>query len=206
MDLILEQLAEVVSYDSATIMWRIEGVLRIIACRGFRDPTTRAGHALRPPRERADRAADERGRARSCCEDVLTEPTFYTDPGDCTRAWIGVPLIVRDQMHRRADAGQVRGRLLRRRGRADGDGLRQPGGHRPGERPPLRPQPRSGGAGRAQPAGPRTARLHLADAVQHGAERRSRRGHVRGQARPRPRCRSAACRRRRTPRSRTCGR
>ena len=40
MDLILEQLAEVVPYDSATIMWRIEGVLRVIACRGFRDPAS----------------------------------------------------------------------------------------------------------------------------------------------------------------------
>ncbi len=96
MDLILEQLAEVVSYDSATIMWRIEGVLRIIACRGFRDPTTVLGTRFDP------RVNDLTARLMNEAEpivlqDVLTEPTFYSDPGDCTRAWIGVPLIVRDQ-------------------------------------------------------------------------------------------------------------
>ena len=95
MDLILEQLAEVIGYDSATIMWMVEGVLRIIACRGFRDPSTVLGSRF-DPRENVLTARLISEAQPIVLQDVLEEPTFYTDPGDCTRAWIGVPLIVRD--------------------------------------------------------------------------------------------------------------
>ena len=96
LDLILEQLAEVVAYDSATIMWRVEGVLRVIACRGFRDPATVLGTRF-DPSTNALTARLVNEAQPVVLADVLDEPTFVTDPGDCTRSWIGVPLVVRDK-------------------------------------------------------------------------------------------------------------
>ncbi len=96
MDLILEQLAEVVPYDSASIMWRIQGVLRVIAERGHGD-TTRVMGARYDPDENSLTRRLLTGGAPVVLADVRDEPDFDLQPDDGTRSWIGVPLIVRDE-------------------------------------------------------------------------------------------------------------
>ncbi|HMA34175.1 MAG TPA: histidine kinase [Chloroflexia bacterium] len=96
MDLILEQLAEVVRYDSATIMWRIAGVLRIIACRGFGDPATVLGARFDPEQNPLTRRLMSEA-SPIVIADVHREPSFDHQRGHLTRSWIGVPLRVRDE-------------------------------------------------------------------------------------------------------------
>jgi signal transduction histidine kinase len=97
MDLILEQLAEVVPYDSATIMWRIQGVLRVIACRGFRDPATVLGARFDPEKNPlTHRLLNEDGPI--VLRDVGHEPYFDYQRDTVTRSWIGVPLHVREEV------------------------------------------------------------------------------------------------------------
>jgi signal transduction histidine kinase len=97
MDLILEQLAEVVPYDSATIMWRIQGVLRVIACRGFRDPAAVLGARFDPEKNPlTHRLLNEDGPI--VLPDVDHEPSFDYQRDTVTRSWIGVPLRVREEV------------------------------------------------------------------------------------------------------------
>ena len=96
MDLILEQLAEVVAYDSASIMWRIQGVLRVIAERGHGD-TQRVMGARYDPNLNSLTRRLLTGGAPIVLDDVRDEPAFDLQPDDGTRSWIGVPLIVRDE-------------------------------------------------------------------------------------------------------------
>lgn len=97
MNLILEQLAEVVPYDSATIMWRIEGVLRIIACRGFPDPAKVLGARFDPLQNRLTHLLLSEA-SPIVLNDVSDEPSFDHQRGALARSWIGVPLIVRDEI------------------------------------------------------------------------------------------------------------
>ena len=95
--LILEQLAEVVSYDRATIQMLFDGTLRIIAAQGFDDPAEVLGSRFDP---RQNALADRliAGRRPVLLADVSTEPSFVAGPGDPTKSWVGVPLIVRDEV------------------------------------------------------------------------------------------------------------
>jgi signal transduction histidine kinase len=97
MDLILEQLAEVVPYDSASIMWRIEGVLRIIACRGFSEPSRVLGARFDPEQNPLTRRLMT-DFSPIVLRDAQTEPAFDHQRDHLTRSWIGVPLKVRDQI------------------------------------------------------------------------------------------------------------
>jgi signal transduction histidine kinase len=96
MDLILEQLSEVVPYDSASIMWRIQGVLRVIANRGAVDSDMAVGARFDPAENVLTRRLLTE-RSPIVIADVRGEPAFELLPDDKTRSWIGVPLIVRDE-------------------------------------------------------------------------------------------------------------
>src|SRR5438477_5016729 len=95
--LILEQLAEVVDYDRAAILMLFEGALSIIAGRGFAHPETVVGQRFDPQQNALTRRLVE-GRQPIILEDVAGEPGFVADPDDPTRSWIGVPLMVRDEI------------------------------------------------------------------------------------------------------------
>lgn len=95
--LILEQLAEVVSYDRATIQLLFGSKLRIIAAEGFNEGETVLGVAFDP----SENALTRRllgGEAPIVLPDVREEPAFVADDGDPTRSWIGVPLMVRNEV------------------------------------------------------------------------------------------------------------
>ena len=95
--LILEQLAEVVDYDRASILMLFEGSLRIIAGRGFSRPDSVVGLRFDPRQNALTRRLIE-GKQPVVLEDVRNEPAFIADPDDPTRSWIGVPLMVRDEV------------------------------------------------------------------------------------------------------------
>jgi signal transduction histidine kinase len=97
LDLILEQLAEVVDYDRASIMMLFDGTLRIIAGRGFSHPDNLGEMRFDPRQNSLTRRLIESKQA-VVLPDVCEEPGFVADPGDPTRSWIGVPLIVRDEV------------------------------------------------------------------------------------------------------------
>lgn len=97
LSLILEQLAEVVSYDRATIQLIFGNKLRIIAAEGFNDQETVLGVAFDPTENSLTRRLLD-GEAPIVLPDVREEPAFVTDDGDPTRSWIGVPLMVRSEV------------------------------------------------------------------------------------------------------------
>ena len=95
--LILEQLAEVVSYDRATIQMVFGTKLRIIAAEGFNEPAKVIGTAFDPAENLLTRRLLN-GEAPIVLPDVKQEPAFVADDGDPTRSWIGVPLMVREEV------------------------------------------------------------------------------------------------------------
>ncbi len=94
LSLILEQLAEVVQYDRASVQMLIEGRLRIIAGRGFVHPDAVLGISFDPLENPLTRRLLDGGEP-VVLVDVGAEPGYVADPGDPTRAWIGVPLVAR---------------------------------------------------------------------------------------------------------------
>ncbi len=97
LSLILEQLAEVVQYDRASVQMVIEGRLHIIAGRGFMHPDEVLGLSFDPRENSLTRRMLDDG-APIVLADVGDEPAFVADPGDPTRAWIGVPLVARGEV------------------------------------------------------------------------------------------------------------
>lgn len=97
LELILEQLAEVVSYDRASIMMLFGGRLRIIAGKGFARPEEIIGLTFDPDQNALTRRMLH-GEPPVVLQDVRNEPGFVAGPDDPTRSWIGVPLMVRDQL------------------------------------------------------------------------------------------------------------
>lgn len=94
--LILEQLAEVVQYDRASLGLLFDGRLLIKAGKGFSDPEQVLGRMFDPRSNTLTRRLLDGG-APIVLQDVRTEPGFVSDPDDATRSWIGVPLMVRDE-------------------------------------------------------------------------------------------------------------
>jgi NtrC-family two-component system sensor histidine kinase KinB len=94
-DVILEQLARVVHYDSSLIFLQQDGELRPVAYRGFKDPETvlllsfdwaEEDLAMRVMRDRQTAVVD----------DVQQSPGWRaTAAAECVRGWIGAPLITK---------------------------------------------------------------------------------------------------------------
>ncbi|MEO8284834.1 MAG: histidine kinase [Chloroflexota bacterium] len=95
--LILEQLAEVVQYDRATIQLLYDSNLRIIAAKGFRENQQVVGHSF-DPRENELTRRLLGGEAPIVLPDVGVEPSYIAEDGDPTRSWIGVPLQFRNEV------------------------------------------------------------------------------------------------------------
>jgi signal transduction histidine kinase len=97
LSLILEQLAEVVQYDRASILMLIDGQLKIIAGKGFDHPDEVVGVTFDPRDNALTRRLIADGKPIVLL-DVRNEPGFVTNPGDLTQSWIGVPLMVRNRV------------------------------------------------------------------------------------------------------------
>jgi signal transduction histidine kinase len=97
LSLILEQLAEVVDFDRASIQLLFDGQLRIIAGKGFAHPENVLGLTF-DPRQNDLTGRMLEGETPIVLEDVRDEPGFVADQDDPTRSWIGVPLKVRNEV------------------------------------------------------------------------------------------------------------
>jgi signal transduction histidine kinase len=95
--LILEQLAEVVQYDRASIMLLFEGHLRIIAAKGFDEMDQVIGHNFNPRENELTRRLIE-GEAPIVFQDVTAEPHYMSDANEPMHSWIGVPLLFRHEV------------------------------------------------------------------------------------------------------------
>ncbi len=97
LSLILEQLAEVVNYDRASIQLLFGRKLTIIAAQGFREPNDVLGIGFDPTENALTRRLLN-GDAPIVLEDVHEEPAFVAGTNDPTRSWIGVPLMSRNEV------------------------------------------------------------------------------------------------------------
>jgi NtrC-family two-component system sensor histidine kinase KinB len=96
--LILEQLARVLGYDSASILLREGGRLRVAAARGYKDPAAvlkltfdaRAGHAAQVVRDKRCLVIPDVSNASGWVAIGLPD----SDP---IHSWIGAPLVVKDE-------------------------------------------------------------------------------------------------------------
>jgi len=97
----LEQLAQVVSYDTASIMLLEGNNLVVAACRGFSDPTALLGTVITPHEVNTAYLVLTEQRTRMIA-DVQQESEWghmreHLPEVQAIRAWIGAPLIVRDR-------------------------------------------------------------------------------------------------------------
>jgi len=96
--LILEQLAQVIEYDSSAVLLLDDGRFKVTAGRGFPDLEA----ALRLSFSAAEdnlASAVMRARRPLIVEDVQNDPRWQLDPQVThIRGWIGAPLIVRDRV------------------------------------------------------------------------------------------------------------
>jgi len=95
LELILEHLARLVSYDSASILLLEDDRLRVVAARGFADPGPLLGLSFDAQRGAAARVVRE----KRCLvlQDVSESPEWAPlglPESQLIRSWIGVPLIV----------------------------------------------------------------------------------------------------------------
>jgi len=96
LQLLLEQLARVVAYDSASVMLLEGDELQLVAQRGFRAVTqqltisgNQLGHVRRVLHQRQ----------AVIIADTQAEPSWYFVPGgEYIRCWMGVPLIAKDRV------------------------------------------------------------------------------------------------------------
>ena len=95
---ILEQLARVVPYDSATVQLLRDGYLEIVGGRGFREPEAVIGLKFPVAGHNLNMAVVV-GRKPVILSDARAAyPDFQEPPHNHIRSWLGLPLIVRDQV------------------------------------------------------------------------------------------------------------
>jgi PAS domain S-box-containing protein len=102
LDLILQQIEQVVPYDTASVQRLHEKELEIVACRGFENPGEVLGLRF-PLTTKFPNLGVIENKASSAIEDVtLTYPHFDGEADTYSsghiRSWLGVPLIVKDQV------------------------------------------------------------------------------------------------------------
>lgn len=97
-DVILEQLARVIHYDSASILLQQGNSLRVAAARGFDDPDTVLGHSFDWTEESLDFRA-MRQRQAIVVDDVRQDPGWQvSDYAQHIRGWIGAPLMTQEEV------------------------------------------------------------------------------------------------------------
>jgi len=97
---ILEQLAEVVPYDSASILLLTDGRMEMRAGRGFADPDAIKENSCRINLQDSELFREmSHTRLPIVLDDVWEDKRFILVPGsEQIRSWIGVPLIAQDQV------------------------------------------------------------------------------------------------------------
>ncbi|MFZ5920324.1 MAG: diguanylate cyclase [Chloroflexota bacterium] len=104
-ELILQQLARVVPYDSASVMLWFEerpgsgeGYLEIVGGRGWADPSVVIGMRFQVPGDNPNTIVIRERQPYILTSAALVHSEFHKKPHDHIQSWLGVPLIVGDRM------------------------------------------------------------------------------------------------------------
>jgi len=97
-DLILDQLARVLSYDSASVQLLRGGFLEIVGGRGWLDPDVVLGKRFEVPGENPNSKVIRERRAIILGDAPLAYALFREEPHSHIRSWLGVPLIAQNQV------------------------------------------------------------------------------------------------------------
>ncbi len=97
-NLILDQLQLVVPHDSASVQLLRDGALEVVGGRGWPDPTTVVGLRFPVPGDNPNSIVIQKRAAYILEEADKVYPEFRHPPHNHIRSWLGVPLIVRQQV------------------------------------------------------------------------------------------------------------
>ena len=95
---ILEQLARVVPYDSASVMLLGEGYLEIVGGRGWADPAEVVGLRFPIPGDNPNTLVIQQGRLHILGDAPSEYAAFGEGPQRHIHSWLGVPLIVGERV------------------------------------------------------------------------------------------------------------
>jgi diguanylate cyclase (GGDEF)-like protein len=95
---ILEQLARVVPYDSASVMLLSEGYLEIVGGRGWKDPAEVIGLRFPVPGDNPNTLVIQQGRLHILGDAPSEYAAFGEGPQRHIRSWLGIPLIVGERV------------------------------------------------------------------------------------------------------------
>ena len=97
-DEILEHLAYVVPYESASVQLLVDGYLEIVGGRGWLDPDVVVGYRFEVPGDNPNTQVINQGVAVILDDTQTKYKKFREKPHSHIRSWLGVPLIVRDRV------------------------------------------------------------------------------------------------------------
>jgi diguanylate cyclase (GGDEF)-like protein/PAS domain S-box-containing protein len=95
---ILQQLEQVVPYDSASVQLLREGYLEIVGGRGWADPAAVVGLRFPVPADNPNTVVIQERRPHILGDAPATYAPFLEEPHSHIRSWLGVPLIVGDRV------------------------------------------------------------------------------------------------------------
>lgn len=95
---ILEELEHVVVYDSAAVLLHKDDHQVIMSGRGFKDPEAVLGLKFPVPGDNPNSVVAQQRRPIILSDAKKLHPPFREAPHDHINSWLGVPLIVRDQL------------------------------------------------------------------------------------------------------------
>jgi diguanylate cyclase (GGDEF)-like protein/PAS domain S-box-containing protein len=95
---ILDQLEQVVPYDSASVQLLRDGELEVVGGRGWDDPSKVIGLRFSIPGENPNSVVIRTRQPYVLNEAEKAYPTFHQPPHSHIRSWLGVPLIVHNQV------------------------------------------------------------------------------------------------------------
>jgi diguanylate cyclase (GGDEF)-like protein len=95
---ILEQLAQVLPYDSASVQLLHQGELEIVGGKGWDDPAAVIGMRFPVPGDNPNSRVIETRQPYVLGNAAAVYASFRQPPHDHIRSWLGVPLLVRNQV------------------------------------------------------------------------------------------------------------
>lgn len=95
---ILEQLAQVMPYDSASVQLLREGCVEIVGGRGWAEPASVVGLRFPVPADNPNTVVIQERRPYLLDDAPAAHAQFRDDPHSHIRSWLGVPLIVGDRV------------------------------------------------------------------------------------------------------------
>ncbi|MFQ5854661.1 MAG: diguanylate cyclase [Anaerolineae bacterium] len=95
---ILEQLERVVPCDSITVQLLREGYLEIVGGRGWPDLAAVVGLRFPVPGDNPNTVVIQQRRPHILCDAPAAHAPFHREPHSHIRSWLGVPLIVHEQV------------------------------------------------------------------------------------------------------------